>query len=66
MEESNMGKKPVVQLGDGNAYMIMGLCQRAARKAKWPQEKIDAVMSEMRSGDYDHLLQTAMKYFEVE
>jgi hypothetical protein len=37
----------------------------AARKAGWTKERIDAVMQEMRAGDYDHLLQTAMTHFEV-
>ena len=62
-----MTQKPVVRLvgEDGNAFSIMGRCSRAARKAGWTQEQIDAVMNEMRAGDYDHLLQTAMKHFDV-
>jgi len=61
-------EKPTVQLSgqDGNAFMILGLCQKAAKRAGWPAEKIASVMTEMRGGDYDHLLQTAMKYFEVD
>lgn len=63
----NTGKPSVKLVGqDGNAYMIMGLCQRAARKAGWAQEKIDSVMAEMKSGNYDHLLQVAFKHFEVD
>jgi len=60
-------KKPVVKLigQDGNAFNIMGLCQRAARKAGWTKEQIETVMAEMKTGDYDHLLATAMKYFDV-
>ena len=60
-------KKPPVRLvgKDGNAYVILGLCQRAARKAGWPKEKIDAVMADMRSGNYDHLLQVAIREFDV-
>ena len=59
--------RPKVKLtgADGNAFNIMGLCQRAARKAGWTKERIDAVMGDMRSGDYDHLLQVAMREFEV-
>ena len=59
--------KPYVKLvgNDGNAYAIMGACQRAARKAKWTPEKIAEVMADMQSGDYDHLLATAIKYFDV-
>ncbi len=62
-----MKKKPIVRLigRDGNAFNILGLCRRAARQAGWTQEQIDAVMQEMRSGDYDHLLQTALTHFEV-
>lgn len=50
---------------DGNAYNIMGLCRRAAKKAGWDKDKIDAVIQEMQNGDYNHLLRTAMKYFDV-
>ena len=50
---------------DGNAFNILGRCMRAAKQAGWTKEQIDAVLQEMRSGDYDHLLQTAMKHFEV-
>ena len=60
--------KPEVQLlgQDGNAFAIMGACQQAARRAGWDKEKIDSVLSEMMEGDYDHLLRTAMKHFEVD
>ena len=60
--------RPNVQLvgSDGNAFAIIGRCISAARKAKWSQEQIDNVRKEMMSGDYDHLLQTACMYFDVE
>ena len=60
--------KPRVKLigQDGNAFMILGLCQRAARKAKWPQEKWDQVKKEMTAGGYNNLLAKAMEYFDVE
>jgi len=60
--------KPVVELTghDGNAYNILARCKVAARKAGWSKEHIDAVLGEMQKGDYDHLLQTAMRYFTVE
>jgi hypothetical protein len=59
--------KPRVKLvgRDGNAWAVMGACQSAARKAGWPAERVKAVMDEMKSGDYDHLLRTAMEHFEV-
>lgn len=59
--------KPQLKLvgQDGNAFMILGLARRAAVKAGWPQEKIDKVMNEAKAGDYDHLLQTIMRHFDV-
>ena len=50
---------------DGNAFLVLGLCQRAAKKAGLPKEEIDAFREEATSGDYDHLLQTAMRWFDV-
>ncbi len=60
--------KPVVELEgeDGNAGYIIGKCMKVARKAGWDLAKQNKVRDEMMAGDYDHLLQTAMKYFEVE
>ncbi len=59
--------KPVLNLttADRNAFTIIGLAVRAAKKAKWTQEQIDTYKNEAMSGDYDHLLQVTMKYFEV-
>ena len=52
-------KKVVLELVglDGNAFSLMGAFQRAARKQGWSREEIDAVLTDCRSGDYDHLLQ---------
>jgi len=60
-------KKPVVELSghDGNAFIILGKCRKAAIRADWPYDKVKMIMDEMQSGDYDNLLQTAMKYFDV-
>jgi hypothetical protein len=51
---------------DSNAFMVLGLCQRAAQKAGLPKEEIEAFMTEAKAGDYDHLLQTCMKWFEID
>lgn len=45
---------------DGNAYTLMGHWANAARKAKWPKAEIDRVLTEAKSGDYDHLLVTLL------
>ena len=45
---------------DGNAYMVLGLCQRAAQKAGLSKAEIDEFMKEAKSGDYNQLLSTYM------
>lgn len=60
--------KPRIQLigEDGNAFAILGRCQKAARKAGWSKDAIEAFMEEAKSGDYDHLLRTVMEHFAVD
>lgn len=57
--------KPVLELTgqDGNAFAILGKARRVALANKMDWKQIE---EEATSGDYDHLLQTMMKYFEVE
>ena len=50
---------------NGNAFNVLGLAKRAAKKAEWSEEKLDAFMKEAMSGNYDHLLQTCMEHFDV-
>lgn len=50
---------------DGNAFSILGHAMKALRRAQMPQETMDQFMREAQSGDYDHLLQTCMKWFDV-
>jgi hypothetical protein len=59
-----MTEKPTLNLSgnDGNAFMVLGLAARVARKNNMDWE---AIKTEAMSGDYDHLLATMMKYFEV-
>ena len=59
--------KPKVQLtgNDGNAFIVMGLCAKAAKKAGWDKDKVDRVLEEMQDGDYNNLIHTATKYFDV-
>ncbi len=51
---------------DGNAFNLMGLCLKAAKKAKVEKTETDEFLKEAMSGDYDHLLQTCMKWFDVD
>ena len=50
---------------DGNAFAILGRCQQAARDAGLEKAEIDTFIAEATSGDYDHLLQTAMRWFDT-
>ena len=60
-------EKPMLQLvgEDGNAFAILGKARHVARESGWPQDEIDEMLEEAMSGDYDHLLQTMMRYFDV-
>ena len=59
--------KPTVKLigRDGNAFAIIGACSAAAKKAGWSKDRIDAMMSDMMSGDYSHVLYVASENFKV-
>jgi hypothetical protein len=60
--------KPVVKLvgEDGNAWNILSRVSRAMKAAGIPKAIIDQFIAEATAGDYDHLLQTVMRYAEVE
>jgi hypothetical protein len=62
-----MENKPELKLseGDGNAISILARARRVAINNEWDKEKIDKFMAEAKSGNYDHLLQTCMEYFDV-
>jgi hypothetical protein len=51
---------------DSNAFMILGLCQRAAEDAGLSKQEIDAFYQEATSGDYNHLIQTATRWISCE
>ena len=51
---------------DGNAFAILGKCRMAMKRARCSQEEIDLFYKEATSGDYDHLLQICVKWFNLE
>lgn len=57
----------VVELSgkDGNAFLILGLVRRGILRSNRP-ELADEFMEKAIEGDYDHLLQTCMRYVSVE
>lgn len=51
---------------NGNAFFILGRVIDALKKAKASPDEIKAFREEATAGDYDHLLQTCMKWVNVE
>lgn len=64
-----MAKYPDVEVQlsgeDGNAMSIIVRVRKALRRADVPTEEIEAFSKEAMSGDYDNVLQTAMKWVNV-
>ena len=56
-----------VQLSDrdGNAFSIIGRVRLALRRAGVDADEVEAFSQEAMSGDYDHVIQTCMKWVEV-
>lgn len=59
--------RPEVELigRDGNAFAIIGAVRQALRRAGNSTEIVEAFTEEATSGDYDHVLATAMAYADV-
>lgn len=56
--------KPELNLrdADGNAFSLLAKARKVALANNMDWEAIE---KEAKAGDYDHLLQTLIKYFEV-
>lgn len=50
---------------DGNAFAILGSVARELRRSGVPSIEIERFNEEAMSGDYDNLLQTAMRWVVV-
>ena len=61
-------KKPTVKLvgTDGNAFAILGKVTGALRRAGHTPEEVKQFQDEATAGDYDHVLQTCMKWVDVQ
>lgn len=49
---------------DGNAFFIIGRVRGALKSARVPSAEIDEFVNDAMSGDYDHVLQTCMKWVD--
>jgi hypothetical protein len=65
MSNKKSTEKPILKLVgvDGNAFAILGKARRVAKENNMDWE---IIRDEAMAGDYDHLLQTMVKYFDVE
>ncbi len=50
---------------DGNAFAIIGKVTRALRRANVPHTAIEKFKDKAASGNYDNVLQTAMRWVNV-
>lgn len=50
---------------DANAFMLMGVFQKQAKKEGWSTSEIEMVLAEAKSKDYEHLLATLMNHCEA-
>ena len=50
---------------DGNAFAILGRVRTQMLRHHLPAEDIQKFTDEAMQGDYDHLLQVCMEWFEV-
>ena len=48
---------------DGNAFALMGYAKNFAKQIGWDNKKSQDLITEMMSGDYEHLLQVFDREF---
>jgi hypothetical protein len=67
MQNEVRPNRPKVKLigRNGNAFAILGACKDAMKRAHFEEKDRKVILDEMMAGDYNHLLRTAMKYFDV-
>ena len=49
----------------GNSMSLMSNAERWAKQLQWDRQRIDAMLEDMQSGDYEHLLDVIEKNFPV-
>lgn len=57
--------KPSIDIDgpQGNAYVLMGYASRFGKQLGWDEEEVDAVLEDMRSGNYRHLVEVFDRHF---
>ena len=72
MNEEHFGELQIIGT-DGNAFALFGKAQRQIERHLKEEglthseieEQVDKVINEAKQGDYNHVLRTMMKYFDV-
>lgn len=66
MQEPKFPNAKVKLVGeDGNAFAIIGRVRRALKKAGASEEQVEEYTREAKSGDYDNVLMTTMRWVET-
>jgi hypothetical protein len=47
----------------GNAFFLMAVAEDCAKEADWSEEETQAMIADMKSDDYEHLVQVLDKNF---
>ena len=58
-------KKQTIDLSgpQGNAYFLLGSANRFGKQLNYSKERIDAILKDMKSGDYDNLIKVFDREF---
>lgn len=48
---------------EGNAFALMGTATNLAKQLSYSEEETKALIADMRSGDYEHLIQVFDNHF---
>lgn len=64
-EGTEIGKPLILDLSssDGNAFYILGAAKRLGRELDYSTEEMHEMLTEMRNGDYNHLIKTFKQHF---
>jgi hypothetical protein len=59
IKKKNSERRRVIDLDgpDGNAYALMGYAMNFARQLKYSSQETKAMIEDMKSSDYEHLLE---------
>lgn len=62
---TNDNSKPTIDLRgpEGNAFAIIGAAKNLAEKLGYTPDEVKSLISDMKSSDYDHLIQVFDDHF---